>query len=366
MDPGTYKMQARIMFYDFPNIYSLKSGLKPRLNQVRLDRIIVNGEFTFKVEQSPEWDRLKPQLPKTCSDQSILRGRWKSDLSSFIPFNCIIPNYEFILTKFIGTEFIGTNFRYTWIRFVGDSNTRRLFTTFKTGMGMSCVWVADDEKFKYQTCTKQHVESQFLEDDPRPREIIITFDWYYPGRYNLRTLLNNTFEENCKLHDKCVKKGPCDFVNPDTTSNNICSARRADYTFVSIGSHTPEWNDKRHDKYLEGIFKYIRENYQEKLTFITTNAANYHLIPKIYNDQFAIRNNFRIAKLNELLKKHVEKSQEEGYKIDLLDIYGTTYPIWEFSGDAVHYTMPVYEQQSRLISDKLVSYVNEISKKKQS
>ena len=64
---------------------------------------------------------------------------------------------------------------------------------------------------------------------------------------------------------------------------NICSVERADYTFVSIG---PGWIDK---EMMKENFQYIHENYQERLTFITTNAVNIHQILKIYRNQYVIR-----------------------------------------------------------------------------
>ncbi|RIA99319.1 hypothetical protein C1645_747411 [Glomus cerebriforme] len=383
MDQGNYKLQARIIFYDYKEIYNFETSdiiimdkKSPKVN--KLDRIIINGEFTFKVTQSSVWDRLKLALPESCSDISILRGRWKKNFKEFIPYNCIIPKFKKseifnqLETNNRYPKFIDYNnlpFRYTWIRFLGDSNTRRLFGKIRVKLGASCISKSDGQnrdKITQYFCTANYTQTSFLgTKDPRPREIYLTYEWYYPGsRYSLETLLNNTFKQSCELIDKCVKKIPCDFVNSTNSSstNNICSTQKADYTFVSIGSHTPGWNIEHVDKYLENIFNYIYERYQEKITFITTNVVNINKIPRGYRNQYLIRNNFRIAKANELLKKHVDKSQQDNNNknIDLLDFFGITQPIWEYSSDAVHYEDPVYEEQFRLVFDRLISYIKTI------
>jgi hypothetical protein len=376
MDQGDYNVQVRMIFYDYKEIYSFESSdipdpnLSPKVEKI--DRVIINGEFKFKVEQSPVWARLKPELPESCADISILRGRWTRDLSQFIPYSCIIPNYY--TTNFLETDpkFIDNNnnlpFRYTWLRFLGDSNTRRLFSIVSRKLGTSCIKIQDGQNKDKNTqifCKANYTQTKFLgEKDPRPREIYLTYEWYYPGsKYSLETLLNNTFEQTCKQHDKCMKNIECDFTNSTNNSNskNICSTERADYTFISLGSHTPGWNIESIDKYLEGIFQQIHENYREKLTFITTNVVNINKIPPYYKNQYLIRNNFRITKANELLKKYVDKSQKGGYNnIDLLDFFGTTKPIYERSGDAVHYKDSVYSEQTRLVLDRLVNYIRTI------
>ncbi|CAG8771634.1 9982_t:CDS:2, partial [Acaulospora morrowiae] len=99
-------------------------------------------------------------------------------------------------------------------------------------------------------------------------------------------------------------------------------------------------------------------NYNHKITFMTTNAANVHKIPRFYGIQYIIRNNFRIARANEMLRKHVEVSVKQGYKnIDLLDIFSTSQPIWEYSRDVVHYNSSVYNVHARLVLDKLIAWL---------
>ncbi|CAB4491980.1 uncharacterized protein OCT59_010490 [Rhizophagus irregularis] len=378
MDQGDYKVQVRLTFYDYTEIYSFESDEipDPRLSpKVKIiDRVIVNGSFTFKVEQSPLWDRLKPELPDSCSDISILRGRWTGDLSQFIPYNCIIPknpDKNFLEIQVFNKgypKFIDYNnlpFRYTWIRFLGDSNTRRLFNKVQGKIGGSCIAIKDGQNKSKNTqyfCKANYTQTDFLgEKDPRPREIYLTYEWYFPeSNYSLETLLSNTFEQSCKQYDKCMENIQCD--SNTISSKNICSTKQADYTFISIGSHTPGWNVESNDKYLEKIFQQIHDaNYREKLTFITTNVVNINKIPEYYKNQYLIRNNFRITKVNELLKKYVDKSQKDGYNnIDLLDFFGTTQPICEYSGDAVHYKDSVYQEQTRLVLDRLVSYIKTI------
>ncbi|GBC00082.1 hypothetical protein RclHR1_03740006 [Rhizophagus clarus] len=371
MDKGNYIVQARLIFYDYKEIYSFESPetLDPKSSPKveKIDRVIVNGDFRFKVEQSPIWERLKPELPYSCSDISILRGRWSGDLSRFIPYSCIIPNYPKKPSLELEISKKGS-FRYTWIRFLGDSNTRRLFFKLKSRLGASCDAMIQDgqnkDKITQAFCKVNYTETEFLgEKDSRPREVYLTFEWYYPGsRYSLETLLDNTFEQSCKLHDKCVKNIQCDFSNQknSNTTKNICPTKLADQTFISIGSHTPGWNVDRIDNYLGKVFQQIHENYREKITFITTNVVNIHNIPNYYTNQYLIRNNIRITKANEILRKYVDNSQKDGYNIDLLDFFGTTQPIWEYSADAVHYQDRVYYEQARLVLDRLVSYIKTI------
>ncbi|CAG8751011.1 5811_t:CDS:1, partial [Racocetra fulgida] len=73
---------------------------------------------------------------------------------------------------------------------------------------------------------------------------------------------------------------------------------------------------------------------------------------------YLIRNNFRIDKTNKLLREYLTQNNTE--MVDLIDIWSTTQPIWEFSRDAIHYYRNVYDVQAQLIIDKLIERLNKL------
>ncbi|CAG8449107.1 16595_t:CDS:2 [Acaulospora morrowiae] len=360
VDPGLYKVRVRIMFYNYREMYSLESTVRPDPKispKVKLlDRIIIDGDWNFTVVNSKY--SLSSDVPSSCSDIDTLTGRWTSCLKEFLPYECNIPKYERTAFPRI---FEKNSFRYGWIRFIGDSNTRGLFQTLQRHVGhMECVWVHESPKAERRTqyvCVLPYSNALY-DDDLRPKELVLTYEWFFPGSYyNLESLLNSTFEDICKPFTKCRSKELCNFQEP-LSYRKFCANKHADYTFISIGSHTPEWNERTNDIYLREMFDHIHQNYNHKITFMTTNAANVHNIPRFYGIQYIIRNNFRIARANEMLRKHVEISVKQGYKnIDLLDIFSTSQPIWEYSRDAVHYNSSIYNVHARLVLDKLIAWL---------
>ncbi|RIB14507.1 hypothetical protein C2G38_2040141 [Gigaspora rosea] len=270
LDPGRYTLQVRLMFYDYPNIYSLET-IDKRLdpnnypNIELIDKLIVNGKWDFRVNlpQNP-WKWLNSTLSKTCNEFNNLIGRWTNDLKLFHPYKCKIPNYKFL--DFPEALQINNKFRYNWIRFLGDSNSRALFQVLVNRFGAKCVKIFEG-----------------------------------------------------------INQG----------------------TFIS------EWSSSRIDKYLERIFSNIQEKHLNKrITFMTTNAINVHKIPKDYEAQYLIRNNFIINNINELLRKYLNQNKTE--MMDLIDIWSTTQPIWEFSRDEIHFYKNIYNVHAQLVIDKLV------------
>ncbi|CAG8432732.1 7059_t:CDS:2 [Diversispora eburnea] len=270
IDPGSYSLQVRLMFYNYPEMFTLETTVDSEFPKIKsLDKFIVNG----------------------------------------------------------------------------DSNTRGLFKSlFRNNMGhknIKCEWVHEGKKIEDRRISYicvfpySDVSTNYEKDDPRPKELILTYEWYFPSDfYSLEDILKSSFEDVCKPHEKCRLKGPCNF--DDNDNRRICTTKHADYTFISIGSHTPEWNETHNDKYLNKIFNHIQNYYSNlKFTFLTTNVANFHLIPKRFQRQYLIRNEYRMARNNDLLRNYVRKSIDQGYEnIDLLDIFSTSQPIWEFSKDA--------------------------------
>ncbi|RHZ79433.1 hypothetical protein Glove_146g57 [Diversispora epigaea] len=374
MDPGSYSLQVRLIFYNYLEIFTLETKIDPEIPNINsLDKFIVNGDnWNFTVESQDiiiQQINNDNKIRNSCSNSNtdILTGRWDKDLKSYYPYKCNIPKYkDSEFPKLFQKQY----YRYNWIRFLGDSNTQALFQLlYRSNMGnkIKCNRVhkmkdVNDIKNRRITyfCTLPYsdVSTNYEKDDPRPKELILTYEWYFPSNfYNLENLLKGSFEDVCKPCEKCRLRSRCKF--DDNDESRICTTKHADYTFISIGSHTPEWNETNNDKYLNGIFNHIQNYYSNrKFTFSTTNAVDIHKIPKRFKRQYLIRNEYRIARNNDLLRNYVRKSIEQGYEnIDLLDIFSTSQPIWEFSKDAVHYNTSLYNIQAQLVIDKLLHWL---------
>ncbi|RIB14508.1 hypothetical protein C2G38_2195011 [Gigaspora rosea] len=360
LDPGHYTLQVRLMFYDYPNIYSFET-INKRLdpnnypNIELIDKLIVNGKWDFRVNppQNP-WKWLNSTLPKTCNEFNNLIGRWTNDLKIFHPYKCKIPNYKFL--DFPEALQINNKFRYNWIRFLGDSNSRALFQVLVNRLGAKCVKIFEgiNQGIQY-VCTLTYNVERSNNFNSLPYELILTSELYFPESSNdLEFLLNSTFSEICQPFKECEDTFHCDFTKSySTDSLKICDAKTSDHVFISIGTIISEWSSSRIDKYLERIFSNIQEKHLNKrITFMTTNAINVHKIPKDYEAQYLIRNNFRINNINELLRKYLNQNKTE--MMDLIDIWSTTQPIWEFSRDEIHFYKNIYNVHAQLVIDKLV------------
>ncbi|GAA5962755.1 hypothetical protein JCM3765_006192 [Sporobolomyces pararoseus] len=337
-----------------------------------------------------------------CTDLSSLDGYWWS-----LSYNPITPAPCFLFNPSFPTPFIPpttepeTEKQPLWIHFVGDSNTRNMYSQFLNSLGnghkISALKVMDSKTHNgtHASFASRWSSGQIPTDDSLP-DFIVTWSWWYQSipvepealltQEEVEVAWNENLQENRDDLLRLVDTNLADYLlyaklGAATKGNPILAkigpTLRPHRTYLSLGSHSERLSVPGSIASLDflldetnGLSHSKRDS--SNLRIFTTTHVNPTYIPlDRFPHQDLVRNNAFISAKNSLTRSRPEFTESispsNGGRI--LNIEALTRGItvdaeWMKPGkngrspDAVHFREEVYNEWVRVVWTDLVQGVD--------
>lgn len=335
-----------------------------------------------------------------CDSLSSIRGYWSSlSYHPFQPAPCSLfdPNFPLPFAPPATKE---QDNAPLWIHFVGDSNTRNMFSQFLISLGnghkINAPQVIDS---KTHNGTHASFASRWRsgeipsEGDGSVPDVIVTWSWWYESTPSSRSQENGEVLWNANLRDnrddllRLADTNLADYLeyanlgaatrgNPSLS--NLAVTLRPQRTYLSLGSHSERLSVPGAVSSLDylldettGLSRAKRDAANLRV-FTTTNVNPSYIPLDRFPHQDLVRNNAFISAKNSLTRSRPEfteaaSSTRRGGRV--IDVEALTNGItvgadWMKPGkkgrspDAVHFREEVYDEWVRLVWTDLVQGID--------